>query len=170
MRPPSFPHLLSPSKTGQMIYRTQRKRKRQKSDPSVADVPAAPIPIYKLHQDTTLIFVELSDWVANRLKNPCGACFDLFTSRDGKRCTGLPSMVPFIYFAHGRSCLWTCLCICFQLHWSTLASRGLKVTLLRLVLNAQMVTFTTFTQKLAELSFHHFFFHSFTDPRIVDGS
>jgi hypothetical protein len=96
MGSPSFPHLLSPSKAAQVIYKTKKKgsKKKTTSAPNEdLDPLPVPVPPTTQRQDTTLIFVELSDWVTNRLKNPCGAGFKSkgFTSSDGERCTGVIS-------------------------------------------------------------------------------
>jgi len=68
----AFPvHCLSPSKAMQTISKRNLKRKKPTSSGSSDSVRPAPPSVPR--QDSTLILVELSDWVANRLKVPCGS-------------------------------------------------------------------------------------------------
>ena len=75
-------HVLSPSKGNQTISKSNLKRKRT-SGKSGSSVSVRPAPPSVPKQDTTLILVELSDWVSNRLKVPCGARFG-----SGDPCSG----------------------------------------------------------------------------------
>ena len=68
----AFPlHCLSPSNAMQTISKRNLKRKKPTSSGSSDSVRPAPPSVPR--QDSTLILVELSDWVANRLKVPCGS-------------------------------------------------------------------------------------------------
>jgi hypothetical protein len=67
------------------------KKKTTSAQKENLDPLPVPVPLTTQRQNTTLIFVELSGWVTNRLNNPFMAGYQSkgLTSSNGERCIGV---------------------------------------------------------------------------------